>query len=451
MRILESAKDGQPSFKESLFHDRIHSNAIIDMVFSNDDSRLATSSGDQTARIYDMHTKATLSILGCHTASLKQVRWQPGPNNNNILATSSRDGSIAIWDLRCNTSMGPTFPIYVPAISDPASESTTIVCNRQISCINNAHKTQTRVVPVVGSFDQVIRPGEKLPRTGDVSVTAIQFLPAGREHLLLSGSEADASVKLWDIRQTISKFRQGALASTTPPQSHSKFRSFGINSLNLNSDGSRFYTLCKDNTVYAYSTEHLMLGQAPELSYAATTRPSVPNTHQHSLGPLYGFRHPKLHASTFYVKSEMRKAQHGRCEMLAVGSSDSVPILFPTDERYLPNPEKLLTSDASPALIEARPALRKVINGNSHMDGSLLISTNGTALVRGHDREVSSLTWTSAGDLVTVGDDYLVRCWREDHEEAKSLRLRGEHGGRRWASGWADVPADYDVEQEVLN
>jgi WD40 repeat protein len=70
------------------------------MVFSDDDRFLATASGDQSARIVDMTTQTTISILGNHTASLKQVRFQPGVNNHSIIATSSRDGSIQIWDLR---------------------------------------------------------------------------------------------------------------------------------------------------------------------------------------------------------------------------------------------------------------------------------------------------------------------------------------------------------------
>ncbi|EKD19974.1 uncharacterized protein L3040_002347 [Drepanopeziza brunnea f. sp. 'multigermtubi'] len=454
-RILESAKGGHPPFSKSLFHDLVHKNAIIDMVFSEDDSRLATCSGDQTARVYDMHTKATLNILGTHAASLKQVRWQPGSGNNNILATSSRDGTIQLWDLRCNTSKGATYPFFYPTMYDPADINPTVVFNRHITCIGGAHKTPTRLMPAIGTFDQVVRPDEMVPRTGDVSVTAIQFLPAGREHLLISGSESDASVKLWDMRQNNFKLRPGgALASTTPPQSHSKFRNFGINSLNMSGDGSKFYTLCKDNTVYAYSTEHLMLGQAPELSYTAKTRPPFPHTNRQGLGPLYGFRHPKLHATSFYVKSAIRKARNGKCEMLAVGSSDGSPVLFPTDERYLPTREQLMSpatgTQSSPALLETRPALRRLGSSSSHVDDTLIISTNGTSLERGHEREVSSLTWTASGDLVTVGDDYLVRCWREDRDEAKSLRVGGEQEGRRWGCGWADVEADYDVDDDQV-
>lgn len=68
---------------------------------------LATASGDQSARVVDMSTQTTVAVLGTHTASLKQVRFQPGSNNRNILATSGRDGSIHVWDLRCKGWDGP--------------------------------------------------------------------------------------------------------------------------------------------------------------------------------------------------------------------------------------------------------------------------------------------------------------------------------------------------------
>ncbi|PVH89976.1 WD40 repeat-like protein, partial [Cadophora sp. DSE1049] len=462
VRILESVKGGDPPFTKSCFSARKHSNAIIDMSFTDDDSRLATASGDQSARVFDMQKQATIAIFGNHSASLKQVRWQPGASNNNVLATSSRDGSIQLWDLRCNISDGPTNCIFAPRETDPIFDEhdyeENIQFNRPVTIISDGHKPQTKVAPAIGAPDQIIYPGEKTTRSGVVSVTAINFLPTGREHLLMSASEADASVKLWDMRQSSTARPRGPLASTSQPQSHSKWRHFGINTLNLSGDGSRFYTLCKDNTIYTYSTEHLMLGHAPELSSFNPPRASSQATTQEGLGPLYGFRHPKLHATTFYVKSDIRKARNGKCEMLAVGSSDGFTILFPTDERYLPlrnqaqQTEDSTETDLPLRMLESRPTLRRVSSGlSTRTDDSLLVSRNGTALVRGHDREVGSVSWTSAGDLVTVGDDYLIRCWREDGDDAKDLRVGGEKDGRRWGSGWADVEEGYDDDDEELS
>jgi len=81
------------------------------------------------------------------------------------------------------------------------------------------------------------------------------------------------------------------------------------------------------------------------------------------------------------------------------------------------------------------------------LDGSIPISTNGTALLRGHDREVGSVAWNSDGELVTVGDDFLVRVWREG-DDARDLRTGGEAEGRRWGCGWAGVSEKYDEDDD---
>lgn len=300
-------------------------------------------------------------------------------------------------------------------------------------------------------------------RRGEVSITSLSFLPNGRENLLMTACDASSSVKLWDVRSRYS--RRGpatAISVAQQPDSHSKYRHFGINSLCLSGDGSRFYALSKDNTVYAYSTNHLIMGHAPEFS--TTSRPRHSATEKEGLGPLYGLRHPKFHATTFYVKASLREARGDKPEMLAVGSSDGTPVLFPTDESLL----KYATSDFpssssssttplfSPLTSENtaahdRPSLRRSSSGfglSARLKDTIPIYEQGTALVRGHSREVTSVVWNCEGSLLSLSDDYTVRCWREDEARARDLRTGGEGQGRRWGCGWADMDAAFDEEEE---
>ncbi|RKF64775.1 Cell division cycle protein cdt2 [Erysiphe neolycopersici] len=431
VRLLEAGRIENSTFADVFLSFRVHQNAIIDMSLSDDDSRLVTASGDQSSRVVDMKTQTTISVLGAHTASLKQARFQPGSSNTDVIATSGRDGNIHIWDLRCRGYEKSLIEIQTPTSSRNSQEIKKEHFCAITSSIYNAHKPFKDSISAPGPRDAPTR-GEAAGRIGDVSVTSIQFLSAEFNHLLLSSSEADSVVKLWDIRniQTRHGRNQIPLSSTIQPRSHSKWRHFGISSMSISSDCSRLYTLCKDNTVYTYSTAHLMLGQAQELNFPDKVRRRLNRSTQEGLGPIYGLRNPRLHATTFYVKSAIRKPKEGKCEMLAVGSSDGCAVIFPTDERYIssegPNIHLKSTSSRSD-------------------DHDIPIFNYGTALIRGHDREVGSLTWTSDGDLVTVGDDFLVRVWREG-DEARNLRTGGEQEGRRWGCGWADVSDDYDVE-----
>ncbi|KAK3299278.1 WD40-repeat-containing domain protein [Chaetomium fimeti] len=452
VRLLDSRKD----FSKIHLSFQAHGNAIIDLDFSEDDHLLATASGDQTGRVIDMMTQRPVSILGHHTASLKQVRFQPGRGSGCVLATSGRDGSVQIWDLRCRGG-----PVQDLGIASEAGLRHRLPKPLNPGCVVNsiydAHARTTRQgkghLPSSNPGD-VARLGEVPGRIGEVSVTAMQFLPPGREHLLLTACEADASIKLWDIRAVHTSRHHKAstpVSYTAPPPSHVAFRPFGICSMTLGGDGTRLYALCKDNTVYAYSTAHLMLGQASELTPARPgTEPPRRRHHPHGaahegLGPLYGFRHPLFHATSFYVKTAIRPAAEGRPELLAVGSSDGAAVLFPTDERYLRDAWTSSSSSSSPdqeeetyyignptdkaPLSHPRPGLRSATSASASATRPALTRTNsmsqlfarqsdgggatpvvrrGTPLVRGHGKEVGAVAWTSDGKLVTVGDDFLA-------------------------------------------
>ena len=458
MRLLESAKDEKPEFSTAYLAFRLHSNAILDLAFSHDDLLLATASGDQTSQVIDMPTQRATYTLAGHVSSVKQVCFQPG--SSSVLASSSRDGSVQIWDLRCK---GFDAPVRDIKVSLESSSSTTtrksapdkVTWARSVNTIFEAHAgrqpasinaaASSRLAP---SFDAPSK-NESSGRRGDVSITALSFLHPGREHLLLTASEANTSVKLWDLRTTHNHRRSRAtpLSSTRQPDSHNKHRHFGLTSLSLSGDGGRLYALCRDNTVYAYSTSHLILGHAPELSKSSSKPRRSGGPEREGLGPIYGFRHPKFHATTFYVKSALRPAKDDKSEILAVGSSDGCAVIFPTDERYMQrsNHERMPSSDST--FPRNRPPLTRTDSGTgltTRLEDTIPIYQHGSALIRGHDRELTGLTWTPNGELVTVGDDFAARCWREGGADARDLRMGGEKEGRRWGCGWAEAEKGWD-------
>jgi len=473
IRLLDSSKE----FAKIHLSFPVHGNAVIDLEFSEDDYLLATASGDQTGRVIDMMTQTPVSILGHHTASLKQVRFQPGRGSSCVLATSGRDGSVQIWDLRCRG--GPVQEVIVRPEAGLHRVTKPVNPGCVVNSIYDAHarpiKPTTKSLSAgLGSASvsgDVARMREVPGRIGEVSVTALQFLPAGREHILLTACEADASVKLWDIRAVhTSRHHKTStpMSFTAPPPSHAAWRPFGISSMTLGNDGSRLYALCKDNTVYAYSTAHLMLGHTPELAITQPGQEPPRRRHHYGtanqgLAPIYGFRHPMFHATSFYVKAKIRPTVDGREELLAVGSSDGCAVLFPTDERFIQDAwqhpdESYLVGEATAILpppggrgAMPRPGLVRTNSGTNlfaRQTDTMPIVQRGTPLVRGHDKEVGALTWTNEGRLVTVGDDFLVRRWSEGREEAADLRLGGESEGRRWGCGWADVGDSWDGDAD---
>lgn len=440
VRLFNTTTTDGPVDSKVDVHVKVHDNAIMDLDFSQDDLRLATACGDRTGKIVDVVTQTVAADLdGGHWDSLRQISFQPGQGNGSALATSDRAGRIQIWDLRCS-------PMPVNCFSTGANlfgtgnrdTSLDPISAKTVNTIDNAHERKVQGI------------------TSTASVTAIHWMPAGREYLLLTASEANASIKLWDTRyiKPRRQLDETPLAVTPQPITHA-WRSYGITSMALSSDASRLYAVCKDSTVYAYSTAHLMLGHAPELLDGAPKR--KPNGAE-GLGPLYGFKHDHFRAQSFYVKCAIRPRSHNQPEeLLAVGSTDSCAMLFPTDERHMRTAwakqahnlsASSSTSTFTPAVPTPSQSFAATPSGITPSSSPIPIFRSGTPLVRGHSREVTTLSWSYDGKLVTASDDYIVRQWQSGGDKARHLRQVGEFGGERHMAGWADVADDWDDDDD---
>ncbi|EXJ79216.1 hypothetical protein A1O3_08717 [Capronia epimyces CBS 606.96] len=81
-----------------------HGEAILATAFSPESSsRMATGSGDNTARIWDCDTGTPLHTLKGHTSWVLVVSWSP---DGKILATGSMDNTIRLWDPKTGEALG---------------------------------------------------------------------------------------------------------------------------------------------------------------------------------------------------------------------------------------------------------------------------------------------------------------------------------------------------------
>ncbi|RMZ80246.1 hypothetical protein DV738_g2757, partial [Chaetothyriales sp. CBS 135597] len=389
--LIESANEYSDEFKKVVLAMKPHENAVMDLEFSEDDSLLATASGDQTCQIIDVQAQKSFYALTGHTSSVKRIQFVPG--SKDLLVTCSRDGTLAMWDTRIKLSQGPLLP-------DGPSLTSDMVGREPFKCIHDPHVNRSR-----------------------------------------------------------SRYRNKVvpISCTAEPKSHESHRSFGIASMAMSSDCSSLYTLCRDHTVYAYSTAHLIMGSAPEMSANAPVfQPR--NGSSSGLGPLYGFRHPSLQIGTFYNRIAVRKATDTNTELIAVGSSDDCAVLFPTASRYLTKANRAVPSRSDGSLTGTgmpRPRLPRIDSQSTPLAflqrserDDIPIYYHGTPLIKGHNKEVTAVTWTVEGNLVSIGDDFKTRCWRHDKERARALRKGYDGDVERWASGWADVRNGFDDDTD---
>ena len=459
VRILESAEGQEPPFGRSYVSFKPHLHAVMDLAFSEDDKMIVTASGDQTALVTDMTTQTTIYKLNDHTSSVKQVAFQPG--NDNMIATCSRDGTVGLWDLRCSNNARGSVQSASPTDSAPSNKAEPRLAHR-VSSISGWCSIEQQSA----CRSQPSTPTSRPP----YSVTSLAFLPQ-RPYHVLTVTDTHSSIYVWDVRHKQTSTRRGAsrpsmpVSRTSPLASHTANRNFGISSLALGSDNSRLYSLCKDSTVYAYSTEHVVLGQIRDDTHASKwSRSCTPTNNKtpEGAGPLYGFRHDAFRPTTFYVRAAVRKTQSGeRSELLAVGSGEGSPVVFPTDERFLQHRwagdvSRAMHSGTLPGHAQHGPSTRARISSagapstptaSKRLKDTVPVFDCGTPLVRGHVREVSGVAWTRDGELISIGDDYVGRVWRErDEGRARDLRQGGEGEGRRYMWGWAEVDEDWDEE-----
>lgn len=427
-----------------------HDNAIMDMDISSDDALLVTASGDQTCRVVDLNEgRSTHTLIG-HSGSIKRVQFQPG-TGDNVVVTCSRDGSVCLWDLR-TANPAESLDITELRREDASFVSQSRKVNPKV-WIHDAHT----------SFDKFKLPkGKRQPvsissRT-DFAVTTCAFISDTRPHMLATASEHNAIIKLWDMRASYKQkySRPVPVSATLEPEGHETLRPFGVTSIAMSTDGSRLYSLCRDHTVYAYSTSHLVLGSCPEMS-STSTRPPRPRTAGQGLGPLYGFRHPALRLGSFYDKLAVRPQTEDQSEMIATGTGDECAVVFPTNERYLneaarrrpPPPVVSTFSSLRPRLPRTSSTLSiSTPDVTADTEGSCPIYYHGSALVNGHKKEVTAVTWLTDGSLVTTADDYSVRAWHQDLDKARNLRLNTERDVRRNLSGWAAVTPGFDDDED---
>ncbi|KAK6256422.1 WD40 repeat - like 10 [Theobroma cacao] len=185
------------------------------------DTRILTASGDQTIRIWDAQEKKCTGVLMGHTGSVKCLSSHP--TNCDLVISGSRDGSFAIWDLRCKIN---------------SKSRCDEVCPPSTSMLKGAHpSTQAR--------------RGRRGKAAAASITSVLYLKDGNS--VATAGAADSVVKFWDTRNLKSNVTQ---ACPHPESSTQK----GISSLSQDLKGVFLTASCMDNRIYLYNILQLDKG-----------------------------------------------------------------------------------------------------------------------------------------------------------------------------------------------
>ncbi len=101
-------------------------------------NELACGGGDQIVSIYDVNTGVRTSILKGHTESVKSLSQSVNPF---VIASGSRDGTILVYDLRCNKNQ--TLVEQIDNFSNEPNQSVTYI--RSINSLQFVLSAQSSV------------------------------------------------------------------------------------------------------------------------------------------------------------------------------------------------------------------------------------------------------------------------------------------------------------------
>ncbi|XP_026660350.1 denticleless protein homolog isoform X2 [Phoenix dactylifera] len=203
-----------------------HNNAIFDVCWIKDDNHILTASGDQTIKIWNVEKRKCTGILVGHTGSVKSLCSHS--SNPDLVVSGSRDGSFALWDLRCESSYKNTHGE---------------ICLGYTAVVKEAHTS------IQGKR---VRRG----KAGSMSITSVLYLKDNVS--LASAGAVDSVVKFWDTRNLKSPVTQAC--PYVEPSLEKERGLHGISCLSQDSNGVFVAASCMDNRIYLYDVLHLDKG-----------------------------------------------------------------------------------------------------------------------------------------------------------------------------------------------
>lgn len=178
-----------------------HGEAILATQFSSSSSsKMASGSGDCTARVWDCDTGTPLHTLKGHTSWVLVVSWSP---DDSMIATGSMDNTVRLWSPLTGESLGSPLTGHNKWVTSLAWEPYHLQAVGRPRLASASKDATVRVWDVTSKRIELVLSGHK------GSVTCVRWGGAGQIYT----SSHDKTVKIWNADN-------GTLAQTLSSHAH---------------------------------------------------------------------------------------------------------------------------------------------------------------------------------------------------------------------------------------
>ncbi|CDP02071.1 unnamed protein product [Coffea canephora] len=236
LKFPSSSTYQQNTEKSRILEWDAHDNAIFDICWIKDDNKILTASGDQSIKVWDAQKRKCVGALMGHTGSVKTISSHP--TNHDILVSGSRDGSFALWDLRCSENSSHRLSIS------------------SVATVHEAHVSPCR---------------RRLRRRKAASMSITSVLYLRDEVSIATAGAVDSVLKFWDTRNLKRSVIQTSPHPDTSDEKASLcmqqgWRLHGVSSLSQDLNGVYISASCMDSRIYLYSILQLENGPVKTFS-----------------------------------------------------------------------------------------------------------------------------------------------------------------------------------------
>lgn len=383
-----------------------HTSHVKALAISGDGTRIASGSLDETLRLWDADTGASLCDPIQQSSKVRDVVFFP---NGSHIACGLEDGQLAVWDVATREMLGPTLQGHTKSINrlslssdglrlvSASSDHTLrlrnmgdtsaapVVIEGHSSAVNSASFSPDGTLIASGSDDYTVRlwdgatgTSAGLPLQHDHIVVCVTFSPSG--DAIASGS-GDSRIYLWSVerKSLICSFR-----------GHSDY----VRCVSFLPDGNKIVSGSDDNTVRLWDV---------------ASRNCI----------------SQLSAHTGWVWCIAFLPEGNR---VVSGSEDHTIRIWDLD---VPQGEEETPKDHKDRIggVAFSPRGSKIATCSKEGTLKVWSTLNGdlSGEMKGHTKEVNCLAFSPDGSTIASGsDDRSLRLW--DVETMKCLKVLEDHG-----------------------